>query len=368
MTRCSTLLAAVLASTILTVVLPPTASRAEGTDPSWATCSWQTVSVTVSATDPTPYNVVGRLCTTQDSARGRRTVELFVSGITYDHNYFNVYQQPNSYSYVYAATSRGYSTFNIDRLGVGLSDHPPSSKLTVQAHAYVVAQIVQKLHAGAIGGTAFVNVVGVGHSFGAAILQYLAGTATDTTARPDYLVLASFLMSTYTPGVTSLGTSLYTATSDPAFSSSSLDSGYLTTLPSTRASLFYRTGGVDPAMVTVDESIKQTGTTAERASIGAARDTAVTLAITVPVLITVGRYDSLYCNEASGLTCASNDAVRIREAPNFGPRACLSAYMVADAGHATGFHIKARDSYNFAHSWVDKYTINAVKDSNGCVA
>jgi hypothetical protein len=28
----------------------------------------------------------------------------------------------------------------------------------------------------------------------------------------------------------------------------------------------------------------------------------------------------------------------------------------------------ARDSYNFAHSWVDRYTINPVKDVNGCVA
>jgi hypothetical protein len=121
-------------------------------------------------------------------------------------------------------------------------------------------------------------------------------------------------------------------------------------------------------MITMDEFIKQTATTTERTSIGAARSTAVTLAITVPVLVTVGRYDALYCDEASGLTCASNEGIRAREAPNFGPRACLSGYMVVDAGHATGFHIKSRDSYNFAHSWVDKYTINAVKDSNCCVA
>ena len=165
-----------------------------------------------------------------------------------------------------------------------------------------------------------------------------------------------------------LGNSLYPATSDPAFAASGLDSGYLTTLPNTRGPMFYRTGGAEPAMITVDESIKSTGTTTERTSIGAARNPAVTLAITVPVLITVGRYDNLYCDEASGLTCASNEAIRVREAPNFGPRACLSAYMVVDGGHSTGFHIKARDSYNFAHTWLDKYTINAVKDANGCVA
>jgi hypothetical protein len=214
--------AALLASAVITVVAPPTASWAEGTDPPWATCSTQTVTVTVWATDPTPYHVVGRLCTTLDSLRGRKTVELFVSGISYDHNYFNASYLPNSYSYVYAATSHGYSTFNIDRLGVGLSDHPPSAKLTLQSHAYVIAQIVKKLHAGTVGSTAFTNVVGVGHSFGAAVLQYLAGTTTDVTARPDYLVLESFLMTTYAPGVTLLGNSFYTATSDPALSSSGL--------------------------------------------------------------------------------------------------------------------------------------------------
>jgi hypothetical protein len=87
------------------------------------------------------------------------------------------------------------------------------------------------------------------------------------------------------------------------------------------------------------------------------------------VLLSVGQYDNLYCDEASGLTCASNAAIQAREAPHFGPQACLSAYMVTDAGHAAGLHIKARDSYNFAHSWLDKYTISGVgsKDANGCL-
>ncbi|MFB9415878.1 alpha/beta fold hydrolase [Dactylosporangium matsuzakiense] len=357
-----------MSSVFLAMVAPPSTAFAEGTDPSWASCSAQTVTVTVSATDPTPYTVRGRLCTAADSLRGAKTVELFVSGLTYDHNYFNSPTQPNTYSYVYAATSRGYSTFNIDRLGVGLSDHPPSSKLTLQSHAYVIAQIVQKLRTGVIGGISFVNVVGVGHSFGAAILQYLAGTTTNAATRPDFLVLQDFLMTTYAPGLAVLGSALYTAASDPAFASAGLDSGYITTMPNTRGTAFYRTAGAEAAMITMDESIKQTGTLTERSSLGAARNPAVTLAITVPVLITVGQYDTFYCDEPSGLTCATSAAVKTREGVNFGPRACLSTYVVLDGGHATGFHIKARDSYNFAHSWVDKYTINPVKDANGCVA
>lgn len=369
MRRCAAILVAILTCAVLVVISPPAASWAEGTDPSWATCSQHTVPVTVSDTDPTLYNVVGRLCLREDNARGNKTVELFVSGLTYDHNYFNVSYQPNTYSYIYAATSRGYSTFNIDRLGVGLSDHPPAEKLTLQSHAYVIAQIVQKLRAGTIGGRAFTIVAGVGHSFGAAILQYLAGTATVAATVPDYLVLSSFLMTTYTSGLTLLGNSLYTATSDPAFASSGLPSGYLTTLPNTRSAAFYHLAGAEAAMVPVDEAMKQTGTLTERSTLGAARNTTITLAVKVPVLITVGQYDNLYCDEATGLTCASSAAIKTREAANWGAKACLTTYMVVDAGHSSGLHIKARDSYNYAHTWLDNYTINGVnsKDANGCL-
>ena len=362
------LLAALTASTVLIALSAPTAASAEAPDPGWATCSQQTVSVTVSATDPTPYNVVGRLCLSNDAMRGMKTVEMFVSGLTYDHNYFNVSYLPNIYSHVYAATSRGYSTFNYDRLGVGLSDHPPAEKLTLQSHAYVAAQIVQRLRSG-IGGRAFTTVVGVGHSFGAAILQYLAGTATVAATVPDYLVLSSFLFATYTPGLTALGNALYTATSDPAFASSGLPSGYITTMPNTRGPLFYYTAGVEPAMVTLDEATKQLGTLGERSTLGAARNTAVTLNVKVPVLITVGQFDRLYCDEASGLSCADANAVKTREAPNFGARACLKTYVLPNAGHSAALHVKAPELFNYVHSWLDNYTVNylTAKDANGCL-
>lgn len=369
MRRNALLMAAVTASSVLIALSVPSAASAEASDPSWATCTAQTVSVTVSATDPTPYNVAGRLCLSNDARRGLKTVELFVSGLTYDHNYFNVSYLPNSYSQVYAATSRGYSTFNYDRLGVGLSDHPPAEKLTLQSHAYVAAQLVQKLRAGALGGRAFTTVVGVGHSFGAAILQYLAGTATVTATVPDYLVLSSFLFATYAPGLSQLGGALYPATSDPAFAASGLPSGYITTMPNTRGPLFYYTSGVEPAMVTLDEATKQTGTLGERNSLGAARNTTITLNIKVPVLITVGQFDKLYCDEASGLSCANATAVKNREAPNFGPRACLKTYVMPDAGHSAALHLKAPELFNYVHAWLDNYTVNylTAKDANGCL-
>ena len=64
--------------------------------------------------------LVGWLCLAKDDRHGARTVQLLVSGLTFDHNYWDTTYQPDTYSYVRAANKHGYSTFNIDRLGVGV--------------------------------------------------------------------------------------------------------------------------------------------------------------------------------------------------------------------------------------------------------
>ena len=77
----------------LTVVLAITATAAAGcagsrptlAGPAAASCSEQSVAVTLSATDPTTYRIVGWLCPGQGDPRRSRTVHLLVSGLTYDH-------------------------------------------------------------------------------------------------------------------------------------------------------------------------------------------------------------------------------------------------------------------------------------------
>jgi hypothetical protein len=343
-------------------------SQASG-KPAWATCTSQVVPVTLSPTDTTVYHLSGQLCHKSDKRRGDRTVQLLVSGLTFDHNYWDVRYQPNTYSYVYAATNQGYSTFNIDRLGVGASDHPPADALTLQAHAYTIAQIVAQLRAGGIGGIAFQTVVGVGHSLGAGILQYEAGTVTDPRRVPDYLILADYLSQTVPKVVAQIGAALYPAEQDLRFAAAGLPAGYLTTRPDTRADLFFHPRAADSAAITFDESTKQTTTLAERTTVGAARELAVTRAIRVPVLITVGHDDGLDCDDALGLSCATADAVLAREASHFSAPACLRTFVVPDAGHATNLHRRARDGYNFGNDWLDRYTITDTgrKDANGCL-
>ena len=63
------------------------------------------------------------------------------------------------------------------------------------------------------------------------------------------------------------------------------------------------------------------------------------------------------------------NAVKTREAPNFGARACLKTYVMPNAGHSAALHVKAPELFNYVHAWLDNYTVNYVtaKDANGCL-
>jgi len=52
--------------------------------------------------------------------------------------------------------------------------------------------------------------------------------------------------------------STYPAFLDSKFASAGLDSGYLTTVPGTRGSLFYYTPNADPSVTALDEDLKDT--------------------------------------------------------------------------------------------------------------
>src|SRR6185503_8303572 len=109
-------------------------------------CIKKTLPVKLSQSAAQTYNVVGWLC-----AHGGfkdKTVQVLVSGFTYDHNYWDFPYQQYRYSYVQYATAAGYATFNIDRIGVGESSKPPADQVTFPAEAYATRQIVQALREG----------------------------------------------------------------------------------------------------------------------------------------------------------------------------------------------------------------------------
>jgi pimeloyl-ACP methyl ester carboxylesterase len=321
--------------------------------------------VSLTASDPVTYHISGRLCYRTDNPRGK-TVQLLVPGHTYDHNYYNPGYLPNSYSWVYAETSKGYSTFSIDRLGTGLSDKPPAAELTVPNEAYTVQQVVHWLRNGITGVPAFTAVVGVGHSLGAGILQYEAGIFTGAGDVPDVLILSDFLYDTYSAGIAQVQSSLYPASSDPAFASAGLPSGYYTTIPNTRAADFYSTANAEASMISLDESTKQTGTISEITSMPAARNNTVTMAIGVPTMIAVGQFDNLDCNTAAGLPCDTAVQVINRERSHYSITNCLYTYVESGAGHDMNLHIKGRDFFNAMATWLDGLGLNTATLPAAC--
>ena len=239
----------------------------------------------------------------------------------------------------------------------------------MQNEAYTVEQVIQKLRNGGIDGTSYARVVSVGHSMGAGIVQYAAATATDSTMLPNFMILADFLNSTNVPAITQFASTLIPAVNDSLFANAGLPSGYLTTTAGTRGASFYNAAVADPAMIALDEALKQTGTAAERSTMAVARSTTTTLGVHVPTMITVGQDDAFYCNVSTGLSCADAATVLARESPNYSATACLKTWVVIDGGHSSNLHYKARDFYNAASSWLNNYIYNnpGNVDANGCL-
>ncbi len=269
-------------------------------------------------------------------------------GLTYDHQYWDWPQQPQKYSYTRKATNVGYATFNIDRLGDGVSDHPADGlELTTQSHAFVLHQVIQNLRAGSIGGTSFATVMTVGHSFGSVTAAYEAATYQDV----DGVILSGY-MHDPSPGAFSAFTSFYPAFLDPKFMNSGLNATYLTTIPGSRTQLFFNTANADPAVIANDEVLKQTATTGELSSL--LDSGPVTPQISAPVLMAVGDTDFLFCDALLGPSCVSSSAILSRESSHFSPQACLEAYVQPVTGHDINLHKNAPVFYETANDWANR--------------
>jgi pimeloyl-ACP methyl ester carboxylesterase len=343
-------------------VLPTLPARAATAQTASLTCQQQRVAVTLSAANATVYHIAGWLCW-QGSLQGK-TVQFLEHGATYDHNYWDWPLQPGKYSYVQQETSLGFAIFNIDRLGIGQSDHPDSALVTQQSEAFVAHQIIQDLRQGYVHGTVFSKVVSVGHSLGSFIALLEASTHHDVSG----LVLTGFMHALNPDLQAPFGAALYPAQQDPKFMSSGLPAGYLTTRPGTRGPLFYNAATADSKVSALDEQLKQTLTSGEAASSAASLDPAVSLAVRAPVLIAVGQQDFFYCNEGAGLSCASSAAIVSRERTFFGRQACLEAAVQPASGHVINLHPNAIATYNAIAAWAYRRVgVGALSPTQPCV-
>lgn len=329
----------VLCALALTVLVPSSAWAEEG----GLRCAELSFDVNLAPGDATVYNVFGVLC-----SRGSlhdKTIQIALHGATYSHLYWDWPFQPETYSYMRRATAAGYAVLNIDRIGIGQSDRPPSEAVTIEANAYVVHQIVQELRGGdlvvpSFGRIRAKRVALVGHSLGSVIAIQEAATYGDV----DGIVLTG-VSHTVTPALGDV--QFYPASLDPRFTGQTIPDGYLTTVPGTRG-IFYYLPSADPLVLALDERTKETVTVAELDTAFPAL--ALSGGIHVPVLVVVGDFDRSFCNPP---TCTASGSINTE--PSFYPAdACAEAVAIADAGHDLNLELQAPLAYDAILNWMDR--------------
>jgi pimeloyl-ACP methyl ester carboxylesterase len=311
-----------------------------------STC--RSVQVPVSLPDVAPSTLYGELCI--PSGDQPSTVQLLVHGGTYNHYYWDLPYRPNKYSYVRKALDQGYATFNVDRLGVGQSSRPPSTKVTLQNDAETLHQVISGLRDGSIG-PRFDRVVWVGHSLGSIVAWIEASMYSDV----DAFVLTA---NSHNRDTTGPQATLWQARLDPKFDSLNLDEGYYTTRPDTRGNTWYYLPNADPNVIDVDEQVlKDTISATEGfASVplisSPPPETAPSRNITVPVLLTYGQFDGT-CKPPNGSECTPENMFAA-ERPYYSPEVELSVIVIDDAGHDIQLHRNSEESTGQILHWIDK--------------
>jgi pimeloyl-ACP methyl ester carboxylesterase len=308
-------------------------------------CRDVTFEVALAPDAPVDGEIYGRLC-----ARGsvrNKTMQVLLHGGSYDHRYWDWPHPSDQYSYVREMTAAGYATLSIDRIGTGRSSHPAdASAVTLHSSAYTVHQIVQQLRAGTTIVRGFGRVVArrielVGFSLGSFIATIEASVYDDV----DAVVLTAY-SHTLGPAAYASFDLAYPANLEPAFAD--LPDGYLTTLPGVRSELFFHTPGVDPAILALDEWIKQTYTIGELTDIFPSLP--ASLGVRVPTLLVVGDRDMMSC-EAPSCTATGSLA---NESANYAPEACLELAIIPGAGHSLNLHYAADSAFAAVREWSDR--------------
>lgn len=327
-----------------------TADVAKSTIPPSITCTNTFLPVALAPGESKQYQVYGELCSKPGIEK--RTVQVLVSGNTYDHSYWDFSYQPEQYSYVKAAVKKGDATFNIDRIGIGKSSRPPADQVTLQSNAYVLNQVNQALRDGTINGVKFERIINVGHSYG----SYTVIEAVSEYGNVDGVILTGFIHNTNPVYFNEAAVSFYPVQQDPDPRFQNLPFGYLTSIPGVRGKFFHNLTNTDPQVIALDEATKDTLTLAEAQTATAAFDPEKSKKIKVPVLIVIGQNDLPFC---TGNICDNKENVAALEAQFFAPEAQLKTYVLPDAGHSITLAQNAPEWYKVAQKWSNRFVGNS---------
>ncbi|KAJ6467954.1 Alpha/beta hydrolase family-domain-containing protein [Mycena vitilis] len=239
------------------------------------------------------YDIHGVFCQPEPAtANESDVVQILVHGFTYTGEYWAPpIAEFRNYSYAAFSCARGLSTLAIDSLGTGLSSRPANaSDVQYQTSSGALSQVARHLKSASIlpGVAPFKKIIGIGHSGGAAHLNF--GALVEGAQSPfDGLILTSFLMVT-ADTVLPLPPLVPAREDDPS-RWAALDPAYVTT---SNRTFFYpvNTAAFSPRMYAFDAF------TRDPSSISTLLQGAISTLTTLytgPVAKVMGSEDQLFC-------------------------------------------------------------------------
>ena len=117
--------------------------------------------------------------------------------------------------------------------------------------------------------------------------------------------------------------------------------------------MFYELSDADPAVIALDEELKQTGAVAEAITYLPDYLFNASSAIDVPVLTVNGSEEPFFCNGLLAADCSSSAALAASERP-FLPSASLEAIVVPGAGHNLSLELGAFDTHAAIIEWLER--------------
>ena len=310
-----------------------------------STCVDLTLPVTLAEDRIEVFRVVGTLC--WSGALGDQTVQVLVHGTTATRIFWDLPMRGELYSYVRRATQAGFATFNVERIGIGASDHPPAADVTITSNAFVIHQIVQALRDGTLVGVHFERVLGVGHSLGSRILTRMQAQFPDDL---DGLILTGTLHDDGPELAGILRAFAIPASLDPRFAVQNLPPGYFTLRDGLQLSFLVNPDRADPEIVNFHESLKETTTTGE---LGEPRINGDSRLLDVPVLLLVGERDRVLCGNR--VDCSSLDSILALERDFYGPETCLQVEILRESGHLFTLQRSPQGSYSTMLQWARRF-------------
>lgn len=327
-------------------------------------------------------NIHGRLCLPSGAAP--KTVLLALHGITYTNTYWNVDFQPETYNLSRVMTNAGYAVFAIDRLGYGDSSHPDAQAVTLDAQAEVAHQLIGKLRAGQVGGTAFPFVALVGHSYGTATSWRETSKYNDA----DAVIGTGWANTIQTLPLARFFTGFIPAQTDPfppqgkAQKFRTLPPGYFTPSPgippdrtfgNRDENFLYYLPNADPAVIRYDNRVlRDTVTDGEGLTFynryGAIPVTTIppeneevqlplsnqTARMQVPTFQINGQQELFFCGQNNQQHCTSSQQLQRTEGRFFSPAACFRAAVTPNAGHDLNLQRNAQFTYDAIRTFADQ--------------